>query len=443
VVNKIEVRMRGTSPLLSTTPQPIKLVYLLTGDRAYGETLAQQINHFGYQIQIIQDDAHLASARSENEAYINVALIIDMDQGHGEMLSRDRLTAIHQAHSGELPVMYLSSRDDQQVRLRALRAGGVAFFSKPVDLVNILDKLNELSPLSTSDAYRVLVVDSQLPTGNYSQMVLRRVGLTTRLVADAHQVLACMQDFNPDLILMDLHMPEINGLELAKIIRQINAFISLPIVLLTDEDDYDLKMEAISLGADDILIKPINAQLLTSTILNRLERSRVLRTFMIRDSLTGLLNHTSFKEQLQQEIYRCTRQNMRFALAMLDLDLFKEVNDTYGHAIGDIVLKSLALLLRQRLRVSDIIGRYGGEEFVALLLDAGPSDAVRIMNEIRVHFSKITHLVPGQQGFTVTFSCGVATFPDYADAPHLSDAADRALYAAKAAGRNRVVLAPR
>jgi diguanylate cyclase (GGDEF)-like protein len=147
---------------------------------------------------------------------------------------------------------------------------------------------------------------------------------------------------------------------------------------------------------------------------------------MVRDSLTGLLNHTSSRSALIQEVNRCGRQKARLAVAMLDIDLFKQVNDTYGHAAGDNVLKSLSRLLRQRLRKSDIIGRYGGEEFVVLLLDVNAEQAYRIMDEIRIHFSEVKHFATQSGSLQVTFSCGIATYPEITDPKMLTEAADKA-----------------
>ena len=196
-----------------------------------------------------------------------------------------------------------------------------------------------------------------------------------------------------------------------------------------------------SLGGDEFLEKPIKADHLVSVVKSRLERLRIIRALMIRDSLTGLLNHTSFRGQLKQELDRCNRQKTILALAMLDLDTFKNINDTYGHAVGDSVLKSLSRLLRQRLRKSDIIGRYGGEEFVVILLDVDSESAYKVMDGIREHFAEIQHFAPDKGFFSVTFSCGIATFPEFTNATLISDAADQAMYRAKAAGRNQVMTA--
>jgi len=239
---------------------------------------------------------------------------------------------------------------------------------------------------------------------------------------------------------MDMYMPGCSGMELAAIIRQQEAFVSIPIVFLSVETDMDKQLAAIRRGGDDFLTKPIRPEHLIASITNRADRTRSMRYLMERDSLTGLLNHTNLKEQLNREVMRATRTGSKICFAMIDVDHFKNVNDHYGHMTGDRVLKGLARLLQERLRATDIIGRYGGEEYAVILLNTSLDNALQIMNEMRDKFSKLTQRAEGKE-FTVTFSCGIAGYPEHETAGELNEAADKALYEAKETGRNRVVLA--
>jgi diguanylate cyclase (GGDEF)-like protein len=129
------------------------------------------------------------------------------------------------------------------------------------------------------------------------------------------------------------------------------------------------------------------------------------------------------------------------SFAMIDIDRFKSVNDTYGHLTGDRVIKSLARILQDRLRRSDIIGRYGGEEFGIILFNSDAHQAFLILDDIREAFSRIQQS-DGPREFCTTFSCGIADFPRFASPLKMSEVADAALYAAKEGGRNQVMIAP-
>ena len=160
---------------------------------------------------------------------------------------------------------------------------------------------------------------------------------------------------------------------------------------------------------------------------------------MALDGLTGLLNHTHLKAQLETEVVRAKRLRGKLAFAMIDIDNFHTINAHYGHPAGDRVIQSLASLLQQRLRRTDVVGRYGGEEFAVILGDVDGETAERILNELRENFAQIIHHADGSE-FQVTFSCGIGVFPEQDTVSALNMATDKALYTAKQQGRNQVVL---
>ncbi|MFW5788963.1 MAG: GGDEF domain-containing protein, partial [Spirochaetota bacterium] len=195
---------------------------------------------------------------------------------------------------------------------------------------------------------------------------------------------------------------------------------------------------AVSRGGDGFLCKPIKPEHLVIAVSNRVERIRSMRFFMERDSLTGLLNHTHLMQSLSTEVQRAERVQRPLCFAMIDIDHFKRVNDTCGHLTGDRVLKNLSRLLTERLRKTDVIGRYGGEEFGIVMFNVDVDNAKRILDAIRSDFAKVVHEAGGRR-FNVTFSCGIASYPAYDGPGPLSETADRALYIAKEEGRNRVI----
>ena len=199
----------------------------------------------------------------------------------------------------------------------------------------------------------------------------------------------------------------------------------------------DKQLDAMSEGGDDFLTKPIKPRHLIATVRNRAARARSLKARMVRDSLTGLYNHTHTLQLLEDASYRARREGQPLAFAMLDIDHFKKVNDSYGHPMGDRVIKSLALFLKQRLRKTDHIGRYGGEEFAVVLPDTDSVAAHKVLEEIRQRFAEIRY--PAKPAdLACTFSCGIAQLGADEDATVLARRADEALYRAKHGGRNRV-----
>ena len=158
---------------------------------------------------------------------------------------------------------------------------------------------------------------------------------------------------------------------------------------------------------------------------------------MVRDSLTGLYNHTHILQLLEDCTFRARRESRPLSFAMLDLDHFKHVNDGYGHPMGDRVIKSLALFLKQRLRKTDFIGRYGGEEFAIVMPDTDQEAAYKVLNQIRQRFAEI-HYPAQPTDLSCSFSAGVVQMQGEADSLLMASQADEALYRAKNNGRNQV-----
>jgi len=248
-------------------------------------------------------------------------------------------------------------------------------------------------------------------------------------------------EFKPELILLDLHMPKCSGLELAAVIRQQENYISTPIVFLSGETDAQKQLETLEMGADEFLTKPVKVDRLIAVVKNKIIRYRQISAYMHNDSLTGLLNHTSILVALDTEISRAQRASENVSYAMIDIDYFKPINDTYGHHMGDMVIKNTSRFIKQNLRVTDSVGRYGGEEFVAILPGIDAKRSAAVMQKILDAFSVID-FVHFNHKFNISFSCGIADYATYNKANMIIDAADKALYVAKQDGRSLIRIAP-
>jgi diguanylate cyclase (GGDEF)-like protein len=410
------------------------LIYLVHDDPETARDIAIQLENFGYQIKVVPELGQLEAAILEQ---VPAAVIMDLGFPAGIMAGAVEVARLRQNAGRSFRVIFISTRSNFEARLATVRAGADGYFSKPLDVVALIDRLDTLVEQEEVQPYRVLIIDDDVRVSEYYALVLRRAGMEVRVLNYAPDVLQALGEFRPELILMDLYMPACDGFELARLIRQDNLWFDLPIVFLSSESDFDKQLHAIESGGDHFLAKPIKPAHLSATVASRARRYRELRSLIMRDSLTGLLNHSAVKEALAREIARARRNSAPLSLAMIDIDFFKQVNDTHGHPVGDQVIRALSRLLQQRLRRGDIIGRYGGEEFAVIMPGTPAAGAGGALEAIRESFAKVRHYAETNE-FNATFSAGIAELRGELDAEALLRLADDALYQAKREGRNRI-----
>lgn len=417
-------------------PTDQRLVYLVDALDEFSNEIIQQLEQFGFRVRHLTLLQDLESALQEQ---IPAILIVDTDFYPLQLAGSEEVSRLIRAGYAVPPTIFISDTNSFKSRLHAVRAEGQAFLLKPVDVLVLTERIEEILARESPRLYRVMIIDDDIELAQYYSEILMKVGMATEVLNSPELVLEQMANFRPELILMDVYMPNCDGVELSKVIRQDPSYLDIPIIFLSSENDLQKQIAAVKVGADDFLNKPIAPELLISSLSSRAERYRALRSLVMRDGLTGLYNHTAIKEDLIAKMSSASRNVSRVSVAMLDLDNFKKVNDTYGHQIGDQVLRTLSHLLRQRLRKSDVVGRYGGEEFVVIFPNTTAEVARSVMEKIRVAFNKIMH-VAEQGEFSVGFSAGVADSNQSMNADDLLVIADAALYRAKHSGKNQIVL---
>jgi diguanylate cyclase (GGDEF)-like protein len=412
-----------------------KLVYLCEDDSFQRLNLATQIGCFGFEVVSFGELEQFRNAVLSAPPDVILMDLVYPNQPTG---GADIIQEIRAELKREIPTIFISSLNDLSSRVAAIRAGSSAYFVKPVNVTSLCTTLNNLTAGEAPEPYRIMIVDDDPYLSKMFATILEGAGMVTRSLNNPLLALPPLFEFEPDLILMDMHMPGCNGMELAKAIRQIDAYFSIPIIFLSSETDTDTQFDARRIGGDEFLIKPIKPDHLISAVTVLAERMKIIRSYMVRDSMTGLFNHTATQEHLDLAIEVALRRGETVCFAMIDLDHFKNVNDKYGHHAGDRVLMALARLLGQRLRKSDVVGRSGGEEFAVILPACSIQDAGSLLEQILESFAAIV-FPAGEDSFNSTFSCGVASLDKYDTAEKLYKAADEALYLAKREGRNRVV----
>lgn len=412
-----------------------RLLYLVEGGGRQ-EGLSQQLKHSGFRLVQFNDTE---SARAAAIRRPPKAMIIDMELPDEAAAAADLIAAAGKQLDAAAPLVFLTNMGGWQCRLAAVRAGGVAFIEKPLDVEELIDLLDRIIPREQREPNRVLVVDDAVELAQHYALVLRQAGMHSESLSDPSCILEKLESFKPELVLMDLYLPGASGMEVAQVMRQHQAYFGTPIVFLSIEWDQGIQIKALQQG-DDFLEKPVLDEHLVSAVDSRIRRARALWRLMYHDSLTGLLNHITLKLRLEAELARSRRQGEPLCFVMLDIDHFKLVNDSFGHTAGDRVLKSLGRLLQQRLRKTDLIGRYGGEEFGVILPETDSDTALGIMQGIASRFAAMQYRKE-DRNFSCTLSAGIASSQFFPQEKSLIEAADKALYQAKVRGRDRILIA--
>ena len=292
---------------------------------------------------------------------------------------------------------------------------------------------------------KVLIADDDRLSARVLEANLRGRGYDVTTVADGAQAWQILQrEDRPQMAVLDWMMPEMDGLEVCRRVRQAGGPY-VYILLLTGNTDRDAVVRGIDAGADDYIQKPFNPAELHARLRSGqriVELEEKLRRQATYDALTGILNRGAIMDRLTIEMERAYRESESLCVAMVDFDHFKKVNDTYGHSAGDVVLREAAKRMSSALRPYDLIGRYGGEEFIAVFPRCDESSAYTIAERIRrsIAFGAI-NTEAGK--VTITASIGVAQAWEPKNPEAVIREADKALFRAKELGRNRVELAAR
>lgn len=409
-------------------------IYIASGDPEYSHMLANQIAYFGYETRSFSSGNALLEATDSQRPDL---VILDLELDEGQQAGIEIGQQLSQLEAGPLPIIFIAAPPDFASRLAAVRAGGRAYFTRPVDVSTLIDQIDQITQRIIPEPYTVLIVDDSPLMAEAYALALRVAGMRVTTTSDPLQAPLLLADLQPDLLLLDMYMPGCSGQELASVFRQQSEYHSMPIVFLSGETDRTAQLAALTHGGDDFLTKPIDLKHLVIAISSRIQRARTMRRLMVRDGLTGLFNHSVTQDLLLREVARSRRTDQPLSIALVDLDNFKRINDQYGHIVGDRILKSLARMLRQRLRTTDLVGRYGGEEFIVVMPETSVANAMLVIDSIRERFARIEHQT-SVGALRVTFSAGVAEVGLDADPSMLVALADLALYQAKRHGRNQV-----
>lgn len=367
-----------------------------------------------------------------------------------------------------IPVVMVTALDQRQDRIKGLEAGADEFLTKPVDDVALFARVRSLLRLKTvMDELRLRETGAAPQAGEDSARKGGRVAVMAPDADAAHRLAAKLSApfqaaahheplellraaAHADLVVIDLSSPRFDGLRLCARVRSDAATRQLPILAVVDGEDRATMVRALDLGVNDVIFRPIDSGELSArarTLIKRKSYADALRDRLeeslemaVTDPLTGLYNRRYVISRLRQGLDALERSGEPVAVALIDIDHFKRINDGFGHQAGDRVLKGFAERMGRELRAIDIAGRYGGEEFLVIFAGAGAADALEAAERTRAAIAREPFMISaGGETQAVTLSAGVAAAMPGDDVDDVLARADLALYEAKASGRNQVI----
>lgn len=293
---------------------------------------------------------------------------------------------------------------------------------------------------------KILVVDDNRLNVRLLTEILEDEGYIVYSADNGLVVLEITHKIIPDIILLDIMMPGMDGFEVCSLLKKDYELKDIPVIMVTAKTDGKDVKKALELGAFDYIKKPVDEGEVIARVQSALrfkEYGDRLKELAIKDSLTGLYNHGLLMEFLEKELIKQERKEYDICFVMIDIDYFKRINDMYGHMAGDEVLKQLSDIFTSSVRTSDIVGRYGGEEFGIILPEVSLEDAYGLCERLRLNIENY-RFQAGNEVVFITVSIGICfkSFKDAISSGQMVKKADDALYISKNNGRNRVEIMP-
>lgn len=338
-------------------------------------------------------------------------------------------------------VIVLSGNIDQTFRAAMLKKNIIDYVNKSgVNDINYI--LQTTARLQKNQNHTILVVDDSLVFRKQLQSMLENMFFKVIAVAHGEEAMGILQTRSGiSLVLTDYHMPVMDGLQLTSEIRKLYTKNDLAVITISGDDKEDTTALFLKSGANDYIKKPFSKEEFSCRINNSIEALENIHTITNhanRDFLTGLYNRRYFFATMQSHFEKALRESEKFAIAMIDIDHFKKINDSYGHDTGDKVINAVADTLRANTNQDDMVARFGGEEFCVVLKNVAPPRALDVFENLRAKIEAYGVSVSDGNTIHFTASIGVLLTPEESLEESINQA-DMLLYSAKQQGRNRVV----
>ncbi|MGH8042265.1 MAG: EAL domain-containing protein [Rudaea sp.] len=422
---------------MPSAAQEQRKVFHLSDGNPLACEVDQQIEVAGYELTLLDRVEELSEMLS---AFAPHLIVIDAAFADSLETIGERVKAARARLGRRLALLAFSESAELPVRLRAMRAGADSFIPLPVQSSEVMTRIGELLDADTADPFRVLIVEDDRAQAIFAESILRKAGMRTLAATDPLAALDRLDEFKPELILMDLYMPNCSGMELTAIIREREAFINTPIVFLSGEHDEEKHFEALNAGGDDFLSKPIRPKHLISAVTNRVRRTRSLGRRALatnpRDPVTGLYRRAHVFDHLHAQLADDAAAHDG-GLIYIELDGAGRIRERVGLTSFDALLNQIGAFLAAHIEAKDLAARYGDTSFV--LLCHGSGDVlVRLATDLRDRTAREVFEHEGKS-LTVSLSFGVCAFvAGLGDAGAMLNAAERAMVDARTQGNSHV-----
>jgi len=405
--------------------------------------LDQRLEALGHEIEILEDGEELREVLTAlaPDLIIVDAGFIDELESIGAVLRTTR-----ERTGARLPLLAISAQDSVPVRLSARRAGADALVVNPRGAGDVIERIEGLLDAGSDAAYRIMIVEDDRSQGMFAESILRKAGMEARVVDSAFDVLNAMEEFHPDLVLMDLYMPDCDGTELTALIRERDEFLHTPIVFLSGESDLDKHYEALDAGGDDFLSKPIRPKHLIAAVSNRVRRSRTMHRRVAsrdpKDAATGLFARSFALDRINAILSEDDARQQAGGVLFIDLDGIAAMREKLGLSGVEQLLSEVGSMLVARLDSSEIACRYGDGCFLLVCPERPDGALETLANEVRDEL--IAHAFNiGGRPLRLRPAIGITSFRlGFADAGSLLNVAERCSRDARALERGILLFAP-
>jgi|KBSSwiStaDraftv2_1062776.scaffolds.fasta_scaffold11763_2 diguanylate cyclase (GGDEF)-like protein len=433
----------AVSAPMAVAPAPAKSeqrkVFHLSDGNPLACEVDQKIETSGYELTLLDSVDELKEVLA---AFAPHLVIVDAPFQDSLESIGDMVKAARARLGRRLALLAFSDSGELPVRLRAMRAGADSFVPLPTQSSEVMGRMAELLDADTTDPFRVLIVEDDRSQAIFAESILRKAGMNTAAVTDPLAALDRLEGFNPELILMDLYMPNCSGMELTAIIREREAFINTPIVFLSGEHDEEKHFEALNAGGDDFLSKPIRPKHLISAVTNRVRRARTLgkraQAQNPRDPVTGLYQRAHVLDRLNATLAGEDATAQSGGLLYVEIDGAGQIRERVGLTIFDALLNQVGAFIASHIEAKDLAARYGDTSFILLCHSGDDAALAKLALDLRDRTSREVFEHEGKT-LTVSLGFGICAFAaGLGDAGAMLNAAERAFADARTPGGDRV-----